>query len=130
VFGGAHADGALGPPAHREIREDFQGFAPVAAGEGGEGGLGAEGVVGGEVEGRVQRARAGDQFAGAAEVVFDLFAARDGALPEGLLAGAGALDGQQQRQGDLAFAEVVAGVLAQRLRRAAVVEGVVGQLEG
>ena len=44
--------------------------------------------------------------------------------------GAGAGDGQDQRQGGLAFAEVVAGVLAQGLGHAAVIQRVVGQLEG
>ena len=101
-----------------------------SSGKSAERGLGGLGVVGGQVERRLQRAGADDQFAGAAEVGLGLLLPADGPLPERRLARPGAGDGQQQRQGRLAFAEVVAGVLAQGLGRAAVVERVVGELEG
>ena len=54
----------------------------------------------------------------------------DRSLPEGRLARTRPGDGQQQRQGGLAFAEIIAGVLAQGLGRAAIVQRVIDQLEG
>ena len=57
-------------------------------------------------------------------------ALRQRALPEGALLAGAAAERQQHRQGDLAFAEIVAGVLAELCRDPAIVERVVDQLEG
>ena len=60
----------------------------------------------------------------------ELLAPVDGADPELALRRACARHGEQKRQGGLAFAEVVAGILAERVTVAGIVEGVVDQLEG
>ena len=100
-----------GPAADREVGEAFQRLAPVIGRKHRQRRLGLVGIVGGQVQRGVQGARADDQLAGPAEVGLGLLAATDRALPELGLAGTRTGDGQQQRQGRLALAEVVAGVL-------------------
>src|SRR5690606_2388268 len=87
-------------PADREVGEALQRFAPVAIRHPRQRLAGEVGVGPGEVQGGADRARTEDQLAGAAEVVFGAIALVDGAVPEGVLAAAGAGGGEQQRQGD------------------------------
>src|SRR6185312_8455567 len=105
----------LGAPADREVGERLQGFAPLAGRERRQRSLGVVGVVGGQAQGGVERAGPDHQFARAAEVGVGLLVAADRPLPELGFAHAGAGDGEDQRQRRLALAEIVAGVLAERL---------------
>ena len=64
------------------------------------------------------------------EIALRHFALLQRAPPEFALAFRAAAERQHDRQGDLAFAEIVADILAELGRGAAVVERVVDQLEG
>jgi hypothetical protein len=72
----------------------------------------------------------GHEADGVLEVGIGRFAALERAPPEFALGVAAAAEGEHHRQCDLSFAEIVADVLAEVLRRTAVVERVVDQLEG
>ena len=63
------------------------------------------------------------------EVAVVLAALLDGARPERALLAIGLRDRLDDRQGQLAFAEIVADILAGRLRVALVIEQVIDDLE-
>src|SRR3989338_5059571 len=81
---------ASGAAADGEIGQVLQRRAPGVVGHAGERRLGLVGELVGQVQGRFGGAGAGDQVAGAAEVLVGLLATTDGPLPETGLARAGA----------------------------------------
>ena len=84
----------------------------------------------GAVDRVFQRAVLGHQPNGVIEVGIADLAALQRPDPEFALAVIAAAEGQHDRQGDLAFAEIVADVLAELCGLAAIVQDVVNELEG
>src|ERR1700683_4674533 len=76
-----------------------------------------------------ERAVLGHQADGVFEVVVARLAALQRAAPEFALGVAAAAEGKHDRQRDFALAKIVADVLAELLRRSAVIENVVDELE-
>ena len=87
-------------------------------------------VVGGARQAVAERAAALEQLDRMAEVAVALLDLLERAAPEVALLRAAARVGEHDRQRDLAVAEVVAQALAEHHLARAVVEHVVGQLEG
>ncbi len=69
-------------------------------------------------------------LAGLFQILGTLIEGFQGALPEGLFLRRAAAEGKHHRQGDLAFAEIVAAFLAHRFRIGSVIQHIIGQLEG
>ena len=117
-------------PGDAEIDQIEHRLTGGRGGEGGEAGPGGRAVTSGALERGSDRAVALEQTLSRAEVGRGLLEVGQGALPEGPLALVAASVGQEDRQGDLALAEIVADRLAELCLPGAVVERVVDQLEG
>jgi hypothetical protein len=103
--------------------------ADLAFGEGGERGFRLRRPAERVGAGGVQRAVAVQEREGMVEIALLLPALLDGAGPEGALLGVGGGDGLDERQRQLALAEVVARVFARGGGVAGIVEQVVDDLE-
>ena len=98
--------------------------------EGGKRGLRDGSIVAGPLDGLRQGARLDQAGDGRGQIRLGDVAIADAPGPEGPVVGRSPVIGEEHRQGELALAEIIADILAERGRGAAVIQRVIDQLEG